>query len=161
LAKLNDCNDSASANLVIENILDENGLVNDTIDLEKMHTTTYINFLHALKFDGKLVCSRPVHKFNYALENSLNNMTLSQHACILGGIEHFYIEISKMISEQLKRQHDVKQDHYSVHEILDQKHAMDFFQVAINQKATIGDMEFGIVSGYDLLWDVYNNMNTD
>lgn len=155
--KLISCNDLLSANLVQENIDDEKGSENGKMIYSKKHVVTYINFL--LSLDPAIILRKhdAVDKFIAGLESSLENSPLAFHACILGAIEHFYIQISTVIKNYCDK-YGIRQEHYTTHEILDQKHAMDFFNVAINQGVKREQLFRGIHAGYQLLWDVYENL---
>ena len=157
---LSDTNDTTSAKLVEENICDEFGIHNGEVDLKNCHKLTYIKFLVALGYKGKFIITNPVEKFNNELENSLYNNTTKFHACVLGAIEHFYICISTMLKQYCDK-NGIKQNHYQVHEVLDKKHSMDFFNVALNQDATIGDFIDGIAKGLHLLWNIYEQLYTE
>jgi len=148
-----------SLKLIKENIDDECGIIEGVRYPEKAHTVTFINFLHALGFCNELKINQAVKKFNTELENSTNNVAL--HACILGGIEHFYIAISAFISKHIESYLLFKQEHYSTHEEVDQKHSMDFFRVAFNEGATMNQIQIGIGKGYQLLWDVFEEMDKE
>ena len=167
--KLLAAGDNKSAALVKENIMDELGYENGLQDLNKCHTTTFLNFLFSLgalqapksltdiylhnEF-GRLSITRAVIEFNNALEKSLNESTLAYHACVLGGIEHFYIRISNILSTYCTR-NNINLTHYATHEIVDQKHSMDFFQVALNQNVSRTDIDNGIAEGCHLLDKIY------
>lgn len=150
-------NDNTSADLVKENIDDESGNINGKIIYSKKHIITYINFLLALNYNTTLRKSPAVDKFIDSLKNILETKPFSYNAAVLGGIEHFYIQISTTFKTYCDK-NNIRQEHYNVHEILDQKHAMDFFMVAINQKITREQLFSGIHEGYKLLWDVYEEL---
>lgn len=146
--------DIASAKLVKENIEDELGYSNNIQKLDDVHILTYTNFLHALDFSDKIIYIESIKKFNKFINDSLHNKTLAYHAALLGAIEHFYIEVSSTIKNYCDN-YDIEQEHYRVHEIVDQKHAADFFEIAINQDATNEELINGIHDGYLLIWNVY------
>lgn len=161
--KLLNVGDTKSADLVNENILDEQGYDNGVLNIEKCHTTTYLYFLDTMntkKFHSDFIVTDPIKKFINALENSVNHNSLAYHACVLGSIEHFYIQISANLKLYCDKK-NIKQYHYTTHEILDHKHSLDFFKIALNQNVSLDDMISGIKEGYILLWTVYEEMLDD
>lgn len=152
------CDQYVSADLVNDNILDENGYCNGKINLESCHTVTFINFLHALGLKSKLSITNPVYEFNNELAEVLDNKNLAYNACVLATIECCYIDISNMISKFCKNV-SVEQDHYSIHEIIDLKHTIDLLMAAKNLNATRKDVVDSIMKGYTMLWNVFLGMS--
>lgn len=151
-------NDDKSAKLVGENMADESGVENGSINFQNSHKVTYIRFLEALGNNNKRpIITSAVIKFNKELENSLYTGNHKSHACLLGAIEYFYIGISTIIKDYCNTK-NIEQSHYTVHEILDSKHSMDFFNIAINCGATVSDFCTGINKGFQMLWNIYENM---
>lgn len=149
--------DNEYAELVKENICDEFGIENGIVDIKKSHKITYTNFLSSLGYKNRIIITPAVEKFNKELENSLYQNRIQLHACILGAIEYFYISISTMLKEYCDK-NGIEQSHYKIHEILDKKHSMDLFKVAINYGANIDDFKHGLWRGYGMLWNVYENL---
>ncbi len=147
---------NANAKLVYDNICDELGEENGITDLEKIHATTFVNFLHSLGFSGQLKLANSVKTFNCALAD-LFDKNISYHLCILAGVEYFYIEISKILSNYCLRRR-ILQEHYQVHETLDFKHATDFLKVAQLNNYSKEDLVHGIINGYILLWNVFDEL---
>lgn len=146
-----------SAELVYENINDETGIECGITNLEKSHTVTFIIFLHVLGYHNQIKSSRSIIEFNSRLDYSLGNKFISHHASVLGAIEHLYISVSTILKNYCDK-YGIVQEHYNVHEILDQKHSMDFFRVAINDNATPSCVINGIINGYQLLWNIYEEL---
>ena len=143
--------------LVGENIMDEKGYDNDIKSMEKCHVTTFVNFLHAIGFHSELCETNAVKHFNKTLSIVLANEPFAFNACVLAGIEYFYICISNIISTYCDK-NNIKQAHYKNHELIDLKHSMDFFRVAAIHSATKKDMVYGVTLGYKLLWDVFHEL---
>jgi hypothetical protein len=149
--------DIDSAKLVLENIMDERSYDNKS----KAHPQTYLGFLTALgKKDLNLTSSPAVNKFNNELSSMLKSkeVTLGEMAAVFGGIEYFYISISSFLHYHLSNVYQISQEHYTLHEIIDQKHSMDFFIVADNQKVLNSEMKRGVKKGFNLLWNLYEDL---
>jgi hypothetical protein len=70
----------------------------------------------------------------------------------------FLHQVSNLIVNHIKPYLLFEQDHYATHEILDEKHSMDFFTIAIHLDTTYQDFLDGTTHGYQMLWDVFEGM---
>jgi len=146
-----------SIEILHENVMDEKGFDGKYQNLDKCHIVTYINFLLALGFNGKLSQTKAVIKFNNLLDENLLNKSPAFNACLLGGIEHLYIKISNFISTYCTKM-NISQEHYNNHEILDVKHSMDLFTVAQLCDVNNDELIEGTISGYELLWNLFMDL---
>jgi len=149
--------DSKLIEHIKENIMDEAGYENGQIYQDKRHTLTFVNFLHALDFKNKIILTKPVINFNNSLQDILDNCSPGFNACVLGGIEFFYIKISSLLLTYCSER-NIEQEHYATHEIIDKKHAMDFFTVAQNCNATSNDIFFGVIRGCVLIHNLLDEL---
>ncbi|XWV24891.1 hypothetical protein QJ856_gp0892 [Tupanvirus deep ocean] len=143
--------------LLLENINDEKGIVNQIQNIDKCHVTTYINFLHALGYHDKLQSTKAVNDFNEDLEYCLNNKSIAYNAALLAGIEYLYIDISSIISKYCKI-NSIEQDHYELHEILDYKHASDLFMISKKCGASTEELVYGMAKGYIMILSIFDNL---
>ena len=113
--------------LVIDNLYEEHGQG----DVNKFHTSTFKEFLNSLGWD-KLHIENPwVTEW---ISNILSkNLTASEYAAYLSGIEYAYAPISKTISDHILTLELISpQHHYGVHAELDWIHGDELLQVASN-----------------------------
>lgn len=147
-------------NLLTQNINDELGYGPDGIkNMENIHTITFIDFLVSLGPVCPLRINRPVEKFNQEL-NALLAESNAYHAFVLGGIEHFYVEISNVMCQVLDG-YSIIQTHYKTHKILDEIHASDLFRIALYYDPPNNVIHDGIKKGYQLLWDLFLGLVVD
>lgn len=144
--------------LIKENVMDELGFTDGIRHYEKCHTATYINFLHSIGFCDKMRYTAAVQKFVLYLTDLMKNGSPRYNAYVLGAIEYFYIFISNSISKYCNR-YEIKQEHFELHEEIDMKHSMDFFQVGMNCK-NIDDPEMKEILnvGFKLIWDIFEEL---
>jgi len=144
--------------LIRENINDEMGYVkeNNVIDPNKNHKISYINFIHALGFCGKIEINSSVKKWNSDLDYVVTTKEPAYIAAVLGGIEHLFMSLSNFISENIKPYLIFEQEHFINHEIIDEKHSDDFFKVSIDLKISQEDFKESVKLGYQILWDAFD-----
>lgn len=150
-------NISKFINLLTENINDEYGIMYNYQDLNLMHTTTFINFLHVFNYTSDLRINDAVSAFNYKILLHMQEKTLAEHSHLLGTIELLYIEISHIIVEYCNK-NNITQKHYITHETVDHKHAEDFFTISRELNINSVDMYQSSTNGYQMLSDVFESM---
>ena len=130
------------ANIINENIEDELGIKNNNIS----HCDTFKNLLSNVKkymlknnIENKLffddnnldtINKKSVFDFNNKITNIIENKSIEYISAFLGIIEYSYVSISNIIKIYLDN-YNIEQQHYKIHELLDIKHATDFFEIAI------------------------------
>eukprot|EP01126_Amoeba_proteus_P057786 TRINITY_DN7388_c0_g1_i7.p2 TRINITY_DN7388_c0_g1~~TRINITY_DN7388_c0_g1_i7.p2 ORF type:complete len:163 (-),score=32.21 TRINITY_DN7388_c0_g1_i7:174-662(-) len=140
---------------ILENIIDEHG----SGDIRESHPVTFKELLSAFNVerDPKI----PIHvlSFNQAIMGICTHDDVHVGCAALGSIEYLYIGISSNIAKKiLCWLPPGTQRHYSIHEVLDVKHAADLFEVSnffistFEQKLEAID---GILLGAHLFWNLY------
>eukprot|EP01126_Amoeba_proteus_P057785 TRINITY_DN7388_c0_g1_i3.p2 TRINITY_DN7388_c0_g1~~TRINITY_DN7388_c0_g1_i3.p2 ORF type:complete len:192 (-),score=36.38 TRINITY_DN7388_c0_g1_i3:194-769(-) len=110
---------------ILENIIDEHG----SGDIRESHPVTFKELLSAFNVerDPKI----PIHvlSFNQAIMGICTHDDVHVGCAALGSIEYLYIGISSNIAKKiLCWLPPGTQRHYSIHEVLDVKHAADLFE---------------------------------
>lgn len=129
--------DSESRLLVIENLWEEHGQGNSTL----FHTNTYFQYLVSLGLKGDINSISHNPWVEEWIDNVLDKeMSASQYASYLAGIEYIYARISKKITQKLKKFDLVcEQTHYQNHSVLDYAHAGELLEVAIKCQKNIDE----------------------
>ena len=146
---------------VINNLYDEHGNGN----LNENHVSTFKRLMEKLidvnndkSYEKYLVESskNEIDSFNSTLESIIDNRNWLYSFAVLGMIEYVYITISKEIHCYVKNFINSDVDHYSIHEIVDDKHSKDFFDVLndhyLENKLLINE---GLQKGYDIFNKLY------
>lgn len=140
---------SHAIELISENINDELGDADS-----HAHWITFLWFLQKLKYYQQPDASTASDKFNDELFKIAQEKSVAYNACVLAGIEYFYVDVSYRICQYCQK-HGIEQQHYQTHEELDKKHAKDLFVVARVHDATNQEMVEGTQNGYQLLWNIF------
>jgi|688.fasta_scaffold225571_1 hypothetical protein len=149
--------------IIIENLYDEHG----NGDLSKGHVNTFKLFLLSLGYnndiklyDTGLKSYKYVNKFNESLLYSVNENWIFQCA-MLGMIEFTYITVSTNIHNYVKNYIPANEiNHYSLHEILDIKHATDLFSLITEYfESNKADIINGLETGYTFINNLYESLS--
>lgn len=145
-------------------------ILNRNIDDEKgthagiPHTETFKAFLDGLsdKIGGSFyviqpVPSRCVESFNQHLHNIVKHKHLGYVCGFLGAIEHQYISISGLI-KKFADYHHITQPHYTEHEILDEQHSADLFEIASAVTDDPQEVLQGAMDGQRVFLNLYERM---
>ena len=150
--------------IIIDNLYDEHGEGN----IENSHVNTFIKFMKSLGYEKELLINNDslssyeyVKLFNDKLLYKVNNKSWLFSVAMLGMIEYTYITISKYIHEYVS-QFIISEDihHYSLHEIVDVKHATELFELLnpyldCNSEIIIS----GLLTGYELMDQLYKDLS--
>jgi hypothetical protein len=147
---------------IVENIHDEHG----NGDSNKTHTKTFNRFLQslgcgeALNPNNTYPTTPVINAFISDLSTALSTQDWIFCTAMLAIIEYTYITVSshihKYASKYLKEEHI---EHYSLHEIMDSKHATDMFQLLCSHYETDKQkIEEGILYGYNSFYKCYTGM---
>lgn len=134
--------------VIIENLYDEHGDGNP----DNTHVNTFKRFIKSLdnshssdnsdgynnsydSYDGynitKLPSYEPIKEFNNRLMSKIKVSSWIYCVCMLGMIEYTYITVSRFIHNYVSNFMNPENiNHYSLHEIVDVKHATDLFSLA-------------------------------
>jgi hypothetical protein len=165
--------------VIVENLYDEHGCGNP----EDTHVNTFKKFIRSLddsygsdgynngydssydSYNGynitKLPSYDPVNEFNDRLMNKIKVSSWIYCVCMLGMIEYTYITVSTAIHNYASNFIDPEKiNHYSLHEIVDVKHATDLLNLAEpyfhNHKSEIIE---GLKYGYLCMDDMYKRLS--
>lgn len=132
--------DSETRLLVVENIWEEHGQGNPKL----FHTNSYYQYLQSLGLTKNIQDIEHNPWVDEWISSVLSkDLSASQYAAYLGGIEYIYARISNIISEHIQN-FDLKneQTHYAKHGVLDYDHAAELLEVCINSQydETDGDL---------------------
>lgn len=143
--------------ILIKNIYDEYG----EGQLNKCHVETFKHFYKT--FDREITLENKdypsyesVHKFINSLYEKINE-DIPFVCGMLGMIEYTYITVSANIRTFIKK-HKKDFPHYTIHEILDESHATDLFQIALNNKDMDKTKE-GMKYGYNIMFQLYEDLS--
>lgn len=160
---------------LINNLYDENGNGN----LNESHVLTFkklmlklININNKKSYEEYLLCcpKNEVKHFNSMLQCIVDDEHWLYCFAVLGMIEYIYITISKEIHYYVKnfiksdslssvQEHNdskLEIDHYSLHEIIDDKHSKDFFDVLKEHYSHNKELiDKGLQKGYDIFDNLY------
>lgn len=137
---------------VIENLWEEHGKG----DSDKFHTSTFLSYLKSLGNFSIIIENN--FFVNLWIKNTLNkDLTPSEYATYLSGIEYMYARLSTLICSTLNR-FDLKdqQTHYKTHSELDFIHATELLQVAYQLDNTNHFEVF--ISAVEDFMDLFNQM---
>lgn len=149
--------------IVIENLYDEHGCG----DVSDSHVNTFKKFMESLGYKKDLPLSgsseeySAVNEFNSRLVNKIGASSWVYCVSMLGMIEYTYIDVSRNIHNYASNFIDPKDiNHYSLHEIVDVKHATDLFRLVEpyydNYHKEINE---GLQYGYICLNDLYKGLS--
>lgn len=149
--------------ILIKNLYDEHGNGN----LEQSHVETFKKLLHNLNknISGPLI----IHVQNIEYINIFNNQLLDATNyknwifCIgmLAMVEYTYITVSNIIHNYISK-FIVSDDihHYSLHEIIDETHSIELFQLVESSYTNYKDDIFeGMNYGYQIMYELYKNLS--
>lgn len=155
---------SESRLAVAENVAEEHGHGNELAS----HKATFLQYLRALgaqPSEIELPCPAGVHAFNHALLGFCLGNSAEAGAAATGAIEHLYIWISGAIARTVVERgwcEAGSQRHYEVHELLDQTHARDLFEVARpgwRDPSTRAQVALGLLLGAHWFWALYLDLS--
>lgn len=152
------------SNVLCENIDDELGIDSKTGEKTGIpHTETFKAFLKGLADKAETTYqlldepSECVERFNNQLDEIMATKSLAHVCAYLGAIEYQYISISKMIKNYADY-HQIIQPHYTMHEILDDKHSADLFDIAVSVSVELEEVVNGALSGRTEFLRLYAGM---
>ena len=150
--------------IIIDNLYDEHGEGN----IVNSHVNTFSKFMKSLGYEEDLLINNdnlPSHNhvksFNDSLLEKVNNESWLFSVAMLGMIEYTYITVSKNIHKYVA-QFIISEDihHYSLHEIVDVKHATDLFELILPYENIKTEMIInGLITGYNLLAKLYDDLS--
>lgn len=183
LEKLESTSFKTNIEIVIEKILVEKGYQEDTssVRINLSHITSYINFLHILGSSLLLIPCETVKRFNETLAAHLERIhtaddadtiskirMLSEHICVLIGIERFYRNVCKQFQQYLLNcpksaltysSVNRRPQFTSIFPHINAHHKKLDFAVTV---ADLGITEVNATNslqwGFRLLWDLYNDI---
>jgi len=155
--------------VIIENLYDEHG----NGDISKSHVNTFRKLLISLGYKNELpvpctqqkyesmITSECVEKFNRKLWDAIYHEDWVFAVTVLGMIEYTYITASKYIHQYVGNFIDKEEiEHYSIHEVLDVKHATELF--GLITKYVDVDFKYiqdGLQYGYKIMDKLYHDMS--
>lgn len=145
--------------LIMENVADESG---NSKKGEKSHVETFDDFIMSISKKAIVYEHTPhVDLFNRELDELFlydGREKTTYIASALGMIEYTYITVSKLIHDYVSTYIPSEEiAHYSVHEILDQKHSKDLFSLIQCDETSLK----GIQKGYNIMYRLYESMSED
>ena len=150
--------------IILNNIMDEHG----DGELTETHGETFKKYLFSLGILKKEIIHRKQNKAAIVFNNSLEKKAKEESTCfslaMMGIIEDRYTAITKILSEQLLKNHWLDQNtltHYKVHEELDVEHAESFYKLIRNHWENIEKrtkIKEGLVFGNDLILNLYSKL---
>ena len=149
---------------IIQNLYEEHGEGN----LESSHVNTFREFYKSLGgekklklYNKKLSSYKFIKEFNDTINNKFKSESWIYSVAMLGMIEYTYITVSKNIHEYAKNYINPRAiSHYSLHEIVDVKHANDLFNlISSYEKTNPKDIVSGLLAGYNLINKLYNDLS--
>jgi len=134
------CNDHKIRKKIVANLMDENcGKLT--------HVETFYQFLIECGYEGELnniKTNSIVTHYKDLLYSLITKYTFEQSCSILGSIEHVYHIISKEINNYFKDKKGYQpENHYTTHEIVDVKHAIDLFECSNDDSLTPFFLDIG------------------
>ena len=148
---------------IIENLYDEHG----GDDVNKAHVNTFQQFMTSMGYSDKLKIYydydsyKHVKQFNDSIEEVISKHHWTRAVAMLGMIEYTYITVSKNIHNYAANYMNKENiHHYSIHEIMDTKHATDLFDlVAPYTVPHQMDIYYGIADGYNIINTLYDKLS--
>ena len=149
---------------VAENVAEEHGRGNELAS----HKATFLQYLRALGAQPPELerpCPAGVQAFNQALLAFCLGNGAEAGAAATGAIEHLYVWISGAIARAVVERgwcEPGSQRHYEVHELLDQTHARDLFDVARpawRDPSARAQVALGLLLGAHWFWALYLDLH--
>jgi len=142
---------------ILENLCDEHGTAGSP-----SHPDSFLKLLSCLGTSPP--DEQPVHirAFNSSMKAFCRFQPVHTSAAMLGAIEYFYVGISECLALHLdKWGQSGRQNHYAVHEEVDEHHAADLFAISEGHTLTTQQKEEAVMAlhlGAYYLWNLYADM---